>query len=114
MYLEEQPEVPYDILRYLIAVINYGGRVTDNKDEILIGAILKLFITEDALNSGYSFSESGKYFVPEDLSLESMKEYSKKLPLEDKPEVIDCITLRYLVFMTMQTSHTKSTQLRTS
>ena len=27
MYLDEQPEVPYVTLRYLIAEINYGGRV---------------------------------------------------------------------------------------
>lgn len=87
MYLEEQPVVPFDTLRYLIAVINYGGRVTDDKDEILIGAILKNYITDSALTTGYTFSESGTYKIPDDLSLGPVREYIKDLPLDDKPEV---------------------------
>ena len=31
MYLDEQPVVPFKTLNYLIAEINYGGRVTDDK-----------------------------------------------------------------------------------
>ena len=40
MYLDEQPDVPYRTLNYLIAEINYGGRVTDDKDVRLITALL--------------------------------------------------------------------------
>ena len=36
MYLDEQPIIPYKTLNYLIAEINYGGRVTDDKDVKLI------------------------------------------------------------------------------
>ena len=43
MYLEEQEEIPYIALNYLIADINYGGRVTDDKDNRLIRAILKKY-----------------------------------------------------------------------
>lgn len=47
MYLDEQPDVPYRTLNYLIAEINYGGRVTDDKDVRLITALLlKYFIPE--------------------------------------------------------------------
>jgi len=41
MYLDEQPEVPYIALNYLIARVNYGGRVTDDKDIRTISAMLK-------------------------------------------------------------------------
>lgn len=87
MYLEEQPVVPYDTLRYLIAKINYGGRVTDNKDERLIAALLSNFICKEVMNKGYEFSESGIYKVPDNLGLDDMKAYIGSLPLDDKPEV---------------------------
>jgi dynein heavy chain len=41
MYLDEQPEVPYVTLNYIISEINYGGRVTDDKDVRLITALLR-------------------------------------------------------------------------
>lgn len=46
MYLDEQPIVPYKTLNYLIAEINYGGRVTDDKDVRLITALLLSYLDE--------------------------------------------------------------------
>ena len=43
MYLDEQPEVPYPALNYLVACVNYGGRVTDDKDVRCIKAMLKKY-----------------------------------------------------------------------
>jgi len=40
MYLNEQADVPYETLSYLIATVNYGGRVTDDKDVYCIAALL--------------------------------------------------------------------------
>lgn len=40
MLLDEYDEIPYKVLNYLGAEINYGGRVTDDKDVRLIKAIL--------------------------------------------------------------------------
>lgn len=87
MYLDEQPEVPYDTLSFLIAVINYGGRVTDNKDERLIKAILSLYFTPNAMKDNYQFSPSGVYKIPDDLSVPGCLDYIENLPLEDDPEV---------------------------
>ena len=36
MLLDEYDKVPYKVIQYLGAEINYGGRVTDNKDVRLI------------------------------------------------------------------------------
>jgi dynein heavy chain len=47
IFLERYEIVPYKVLEYLIADINYGGRVTDDKDQRLIKSILKLFLTEN-------------------------------------------------------------------
>jgi dynein heavy chain len=87
MYLDQQPDVPYDTLSFLIAVINYGGRVTDNKDERLIRAILSLYFTPHVMKEGHKFSESGIYHVPQDLGLNGVMNYIEAFPLEDDPEV---------------------------
>ena len=37
------PQVPYKVLRFLFTEINYGGRVTDDKDRRLINALVEGF-----------------------------------------------------------------------
>ena len=61
MLLDEYEVVPYKVLNYLGAEINYGGRVTDDKDGLLIRTILKTYIRPETLKEGYSFSVSGTY-----------------------------------------------------
>ena len=87
MYLDEQPEVPYQTLNYLIAEINYGGRVTDDKDVRLITALLEKYLNTQIMEAKYSFSSSGIYYSPMNLGLEDVKEYITTLPLEDDPEI---------------------------
>ena len=57
MYLNEQPEVPYAALNYLTAQVNYGGRVTDDKDIRLINAMLKRYYCPEIMNEGYKLSK---------------------------------------------------------
>jgi len=44
------------VLGYLGAEINYGGRVTDDKDSRLIKVIIKDFINPNALKDYHLFS----------------------------------------------------------
>lgn len=84
IYLEEQDFVPYSCLNYIFAEVNYGGRVTDNKDTRLIIALLARYFNPKVLETdGYKFSESDAYRSPEELSLESVKEYIASLPIKD-------------------------------
>ncbi len=61
MLLDEYDLVPYKVINFLGAEINYGGRVTDDKDVRLIKTILKNYINNDVMRDGYKFSESGLY-----------------------------------------------------
>jgi len=54
-------KIDYKVLNTLGADVNYGGRVTDDKDIRLIRSILKKFYNEDAQTVGYKFSDSGIY-----------------------------------------------------
>ena len=64
LFLDEYEEVPFKVLNYLGAEINYGGRVTDDKDERTIETILRKYVCAEALVPGYKFSISGKYYIP--------------------------------------------------
>lgn len=61
LLLDEYVDIPYKVLNYLGAEINYGGRVTDDKDIRLIKSILTLYCSKEVLRDGHKFSESGLY-----------------------------------------------------
>lgn len=64
MYLEEQPETPYQALNYLVARVCYGGRVTDDKDVRCISAMLKKYFTAEIMNDNYKLSKLETYYAP--------------------------------------------------
>ncbi len=85
MYLEEQEEIPYIALNYLFADINYGGRVTDDKDNRLIRAILKRYVVDNILDDSYRLSQLDLYYAPAEGSYEELRKYMDQLPLDDDP-----------------------------
>jgi dynein heavy chain len=90
LYLDEYDEIPYRVLNFLTSYINYGGRVTDDKDLRTIDVILKDYFCEDAMEDGYRFSPSGVYVSPEmddDLPHKSAIDYINSLPINPDPEV---------------------------
>ena len=61
MFLDDYNVIPFKVLNYLGAEINYGGRVTDDKDVRLIKTILTKYINADMVKDGHKFSASGSY-----------------------------------------------------
>ena len=60
--LNDSDDVPFFALRYLIAVINYGGRVTDNWDGRTLETVLDVFLNENALSKeNYLFAGSDDF-----------------------------------------------------
>jgi dynein heavy chain len=64
-FLNEPDDIPWQAMSFVTGQINYGGRVTDDWDRILVMCLLKRFFSEDTLEEGYTFSDSGKYFCPD-------------------------------------------------
>lgn len=87
MFLNEQPDVPYKALNYLVADVNYGGRVTDPKDKILISSMLHKYFTPEIMNDSYRLSRLDGYYAPPEGPLQDVKDYVNSLPLDDEPEV---------------------------
>lgn len=87
MYLDEQELVPYAALNYLVAATNYGGRVTDERDGILIAAMLKRCFCPEVMNDNYKLTKLDTYYCPPEGSLGDVRDYIERLPLDEDPEV---------------------------
>jgi dynein heavy chain len=86
IFVEDYEEVPYKVLNYVGAEVNYGGRVTDDKDQRLIRTILQTYVNKDVLTSGHAYSKSGLYKVIDPGEKEDYVEYIKTFPLNPAPE----------------------------
>ena len=78
--------IPYKVLNILGAEVNYGGRVTDDKDSRLIKTILRNYINEDIFKPEYKFSTSGKYFALPPGRKDDYIRYIENLDLNPEPE----------------------------
>ncbi|XP_050561707.1 dynein axonemal heavy chain 2 [Spodoptera frugiperda] len=86
-YLEEYEEVPWDALRYLFAIINYGGHITDDWDKRVLIAYINQFFNEEALETPfYRLSSIPAYHIPRDGSLESYRDFLDLLPGYERAE----------------------------
>ena len=85
--LEDYEEIPYKVLNFLGGEINYGGRVTDDKDCRLIKTIMKDYMNPNVLQANYKFSPSGAYISPNAGTRKDYLKYIKGLPRFGNPEI---------------------------
>jgi dynein heavy chain len=87
IFLNEYKEVPYKVLQYLFSEVNYGGRITDDKDRRLNNSILEAFICKDSLSNKCKLSPSGTYIIPRYELQQEILDFLKSLPVNPAPEV---------------------------
>ncbi|KAF8278750.1 Inner arm dynein 5-1 [Trypanosoma cruzi] len=82
-------QLPWNALRYMVGIINYGGRVTDFLDTRSLVNILEAYFNEDVVQPGqFNITADGVYCIPAELgSLDVMKEYLANLPPFESPEL---------------------------
>ena len=85
-FLDDYDTIDFKVLNILGAEVNYGGRVTDDKDIRLIKSILQRMVQKDALDVGFKFSDSGLYVTKEPSTQAEYIQYINKLPLVPHPE----------------------------
>lgn len=86
LFLDEYDEIPYKVLNFLNSAVNYGGRVTDDKDIRLIDSIQRRFVNDKTVEVGNAFSASGVWQTVDAGTKEEFIEYITTLPLVPKPE----------------------------
>mmetsp|Transcript_44447 Transcript_44447/g.96710 ORF Transcript_44447/g.96710 Transcript_44447/m.96710 type:complete len:786 (+) Transcript_44447:22-2379(+) len=87
IFLDQYSEVPYEVLRTIGARINYGGRVTDDKDKRLISTLLETYVCPDILSPSYTFCSRTEYFCSNAETREEWLEFIRNLPVTAGPEV---------------------------
>ena len=87
VFMDEYSDTPWKVINFICAEINYGGRVTDDKDLKLIITILRQYICTDILKENHSLGGKGSYIVPPSGDLQEYLQYIDKLPLNTVPEV---------------------------
>jgi len=88
MFIDANPSgIPYEALRYVTGECNYGGRVTDDKDRILLNTMMEAAYSTEAANVvEHPLSVSGTYKIPQEGPWDSYLEYINKLPITPAPE----------------------------
>jgi dynein heavy chain, axonemal len=86
LFLDDYDEIPFKVLNFLNSAVNYGGRVTDDKDIRLIDSIQRKFVNDKTVETGYHFSASGVWKTVDAGTKEEFIEYINTLPLVPKPE----------------------------
>lgn len=86
MFIDENEIIPYDALNYVTGECNYGGRVTDDKDRLLLSTILANIYNPNTLTEEYKFTASGLYYAAHLNTMEEFEEFNSKLPINPLPE----------------------------
>ncbi|KAG2451278.1 hypothetical protein HYH02_003884 [Chlamydomonas schloesseri] len=90
MFLDESAPgaaPPFAALRYVTGECNYGGRVTDDKDRLLLNTMLEKCYCPDIINyEDYKLSSSGLYYAPAEGDRASYLAYIDTLPINPLPE----------------------------
>uniref|UniRef100_A0A3Q3DHJ9 Dynein axonemal heavy chain 17 n=1 Tax=Hippocampus comes TaxID=109280 RepID=A0A3Q3DHJ9_HIPCM len=80
-YLEANPKVPYDDLRYLFGEIMYGGHITDDWDRRLCGTYLEEFIKPEMMEGDLCLAPG--FPLPGNMDYNSYHQYiDDTLPVE--------------------------------
>jgi len=77
-------------IRYMVAEVQYGGRITDNLDRELFNAYGERWINENCLSQNYCFDHTVtefNYHIPDYLEHQRFVEYVNKMPANDTPTI---------------------------
>jgi dynein heavy chain, axonemal len=90
LYVNKYDQIPYKVLQQLASVVNYGGRITDDKDMRTSDILIADFFDPMILKDDHPFSVSGLYKsikADPDAPHDSYMNYINSLPLNAEPEV---------------------------
>ncbi|DBA76763.1 TPA: hypothetical protein ACH3X2_008790 [Trebouxia sp. C0005] len=87
MFLDENEEVPFAAVRYTTGECNYGGRVTDDKDRLLLNTLLEKCCCQEVVSiPHHKLSPSGLYYPPDQGTHQDYLKYIDGLPITASPE----------------------------
>jgi len=111
MFLDEQPEIPWEALLYVTGQIAYGGRVTDDWDRRNLMVMLRRFYCTDILSDGYMLANASEvyYAPPADVSVAEIRDYVDALPFDDPVGIFGMHSNAKITFEKQETDKLLST-----
>jgi dynein heavy chain len=110
-YLEENEQLPMQILNYVTSVVNYGGRITDSNDIRIADAILSQYYSEEAITDGFKLSTDGEWIMPPTGDLGSYQSFISSLPMDASPTVFGLHENANITFQMQTTTYLINTAL---
>merc|ERR1711881_111091 len=77
--------IQWQCCRYMIAEVQYGGRVTDDFDKRLLSTFANVWFSEDMFSEKFSFYKT--YNIPKYTKIGEIMGIIEEMPLTDSPEV---------------------------
>eukprot|EP00792_Barthelona_sp_PAP020_P008883 TRINITY_DN3255_c1_g1_i1.p1 TRINITY_DN3255_c1_g1~~TRINITY_DN3255_c1_g1_i1.p1 ORF type:complete len:3803 (+),score=1118.83 TRINITY_DN3255_c1_g1_i1:106-11514(+) len=82
---DENKEIPFSTIRYMICEVHYGGRITDNFDRRLMNTYGVTMLNNKVLIPEYEFASG--FSIPNMTHISKVREYLDHLPTNDSPEI---------------------------
>jgi dynein heavy chain, axonemal len=96
MEVKKSKEVTWTTVRYMVAEIQYGGRITDDYDRRLMNTYAEKYFCQAVLDPNYVLFP--QYAVPNSADIGVFRNAIEHLPLNDNPEVFGMHTNADLVY----------------
>jgi len=137
-FIFEAEKIPWDSMQFMTGQINYGGRVTDDNDKILLNCLLRNCYGEQILDqealvasaanrrtstkmakkkpaskrADFSFFNSKVYKIPDpDKGLEGVHAFIESLPNVDAPEIFGMHTNASISYQQNESTNLLKTML---
>ena len=112
-YVEQRKRpVDFETLNYMICMVQYGGRITDDFDRTLFNTYGQAWINPSVLDQNFRFFDGVvPYKVPFGMEIDAYRKYVEKLPLVDDPGLFGLHPNADIVFRTRQTASVLATVL---
>ncbi|KAK9841874.1 hypothetical protein WJX81_008571 [Elliptochloris bilobata] len=97
------PGPTWETVRYMVAAIQYGGRITDEFDKFLMQTYAERYFHQAALGTGYELHKEGAavYSVPQGTEIEIFRKAVEDLPAQESPELFGMHPNADLTFRTL-------------
>uniref|UniRef100_A0A061RL16 Flagellar outer dynein arm heavy chain gamma n=1 Tax=Tetraselmis sp. GSL018 TaxID=582737 RepID=A0A061RL16_9CHLO len=107
----------WETVRYMISQIQYGGRITDGFDKLLMDTFAEKYFQSSVLSVGYVIyvdERSGfQYSVPDATEIDDFRKHIEMLPGQESPEIFGLHPNADLTFRALQVTEGIATILDT-
>ncbi|XP_030407468.1 dynein heavy chain 5, axonemal-like isoform X1 [Gopherus evgoodei] len=99
--------VNWSCVRYMLGEVQYGGRVTDDLDKMLLNTFARVWFGESMFTDRFCFYKG--YIIPKGKTVEDYLQHIEQLPIVDTPEVFGLHPNADITYQTNMANETLST-----